>query len=56
MRLGEKSERRESYIYSNVNGIKASLREPAWTDGKSQPQRLGAAGQTIGDGVGVLLG
>jgi hypothetical protein len=56
MRLGKKAERRESYIYSAVNGIKASPREPTWADGESQPQRLGATGQTIGDCVGVLLG
>jgi hypothetical protein len=56
MRLGEKAEWRESYICSTVSGIKVSPREPAWTDGESQPQRLGAAGQTIGDCVGVLLG
>jgi hypothetical protein len=55
MRPGEKAERRESYIYSTVNGIKASPREPAWTDGEPQPQRLGAAGQTIGDCVGILV-
>jgi hypothetical protein len=46
MQLGGKAEWRESYIYSTVDGIKASPRESTWTDGESQPQRLGAAGQT----------
>ena len=56
MQLGEKAEWRESCIYSTVTGIKACPREFAWADGESQPQRLGAAGQTIGDCMGVLLG